>query len=129
MEERKKVIEVVKRYQEVIHNQDKNMFDNLWSNKQPCTLISVTQQFYGKDKIYDDFLIGRIQKSYSSIDLINDGIEVNMIHDDLAIAVFQYHTECIKRDTHESYGIQGLETQVIIKEDNEWKLLHVHYSK
>lgn len=128
METKDEIIEVVKKYQEVVHSQDKKMFDDLWSNKH-CILISITHQYNGKDEIYDDFMIGRIQKSYSSIDLINDGIEVNMIHDDMAIVVFQYHTECIKRDTGEFFGIQGLETQVIIKEDNEWKLLHVHYSK
>lgn len=52
-----------------------------------------------------------------------------MINDSLAIVVFQYHSECIKRDTLAEYGIEGLETQVIIKEDDEWKLLHIHYSK
>ena len=52
-----------------------------------------------------------------------------MIDENKAIVVFRYHTECIRRDTHEPYGIQGLETQIVIKENNQWKLMHIHYSK
>jgi hypothetical protein len=26
-------------------------------------------------------------------------------------------------------GIQGLETQIVIKKNNQWKLMHIHYSK
>lgn len=52
-----------------------------------------------------------------------------MIDDNKAIVVFKYHTECICRETHEPYGIQGLETQIVIKENNQWKLMHIHYSK
>lgn len=52
-----------------------------------------------------------------------------MISEDVAIVLFHYHTECIRRETKEPYSIKGLETQVVVKEDGEWKLAHVHYSK
>ena len=55
-------------------------------------------------------------------------MRVNQINDDLAVVVFRYHTECILRENGEPFGIQGLETQVIVKEDGVWKLCHVHYS-
>ena len=42
---------------------------------------------------------------------------------------YHFDSECIRRDTKEPYGIQGLETQIVIKENNEWKLMHIHYSK
>lgn len=48
-----------------------------------------------------------------------------MISEDVAIVLFQ----CIRRETKEPYSIKGLETQVVVKEDGEWKLAHVHYSK
>ena len=69
------------------------------------------------------------KKSYESIDLIAENIDVRMIDENNAIVVFKYHTECILRDTHEPFGIQGLETQVVVKENNQWKLMHIHYSK
>ena len=126
---KKEIIKIVEKYQEVIHSQNKEDFDELWSTHHECSLISITHEYRGVESIYQDFLINVIQKAYTSIELINDGIEINMIRDDLAIVIFQYHTECIKRDTGEAYGIQGLETQIVIKEDGLWKLLHVHYSK
>lgn len=92
-------------------------------------MISINKSYIGVDTIYQDFLINCIQAFYTKIDLIADYIQVNIISNQLAIVIFQYHTECIKRDTSEKYGIAGLETQVIIKENNIWKLLHVHYSK
>jgi len=52
-----------------------------------------------------------------------------MISNQLAIVIFRYHTKFIKRDTGEEYGIAGLETQVTVKENNVWRLLHIHYSK
>lgn len=84
-------------------------------------MISITNQYKGIETICNDFLTGRIQQSYESIDLIDDHIDIQMINDQFAIVIFEYHTECIKRDTKESYGIQALETQIIVKEDNEWK--------
>ena len=91
-------------------------------------MISITNQFRGIDTIYQNFLIDGIQKSYESIDLITENIDIRMIDENNAIVVFKYHTECILRDTHEPFGIQGLETQVVVKENNQWKLMHIHYS-
>ena len=66
--------------------------------------------------------------SYTHLDVYKRQ-EIHQIDDNKAIIIFKYHTECIRRDTKEPYGIQGLETQIVIKENNEWKLMHIHYSK
>ena len=118
MEEIKKL---VYNYAKAIHTKNEKDFKALWSSKE--------NQFDGIDSIYNDFLIGGIQRLYESIDLIVEGIEIHQIDDNKAIIIFKYHTECIRRDTKEPYGIQGLETQIVIKENNEWKLMHIHYSK
>lgn len=120
---------VVKAYIRAIETQNETDFRSIWSASPDCTLISITTQYHGLESIYQDFLIGGIQAAYSEIKLIAESIEIHEISAGLAVVVFQYHTECIRRNTGEPYGIQGLETQVIIKEDGQWKLLHVHYSK
>lgn len=129
MDNLEQINKLVSCYQEAIHSQKKEVFYKLWSQKSQCSLISITKKFIGIDTIYNDFLINCIHKAYISIDLIAENININMINSHLAIVIFQYHTECIQRVTNEKYGIQGLETQVVIKENNAWKLLHVHYSK
>lgn len=120
--------QLVYNYAKAIHTQNEKDFKALWSSKEN-TLISLTNQFDGIDSIYKDFLIGVIQRFYESIDSIVEGIEIHQIDENKAIIIFKYHTECIRRDTKEPYGIQGLETQIVIKENNEWKLMHIHYSK
>lgn len=121
--------ELVKNYQDAIHNQDQQKFIHLWSKTTNSCLISIATQFWGVKNIYQDFLIDTIQKHYSYIDLITDSLQINYIDDTTAVIVFEYHTKCIKRETNEDYGISGVETQLVKKEDEAWKLVHIHYSK
>ncbi|MCD7809441.1 MAG: hypothetical protein LUH02_08865 [Erysipelotrichaceae bacterium] len=122
--------QLVETYKDTISSQNEQQFRNLWSQKQSCSLISITKQYNGIDSIYNDFLNGIIQSNYQSIILIEDNPhEIRFIDYNTAIIIFKYHTECIKRDTLEEYGIEGLETQIAIKENNQWKLVHIHYSK
>lgn len=125
-----KIKQLLENYKEAIHTQDEAFFKNLWSGKNTDTMISITKQYVGIENIYNDFLIGGIQKAYQEITLIGDNDPViHFLDETTAIIIFAYHTECIKRNTFETYGIQGLETQVVKKINNEWKLTHVHYSK
>lgn len=128
MDDKNSIIKLVQEYQKAIHTQNEKDFRKLWTGKDN-TLISITHLFNGIDSIYNDFLINIIQKSYSKIDLITKRIDVHFIDDKNAVVIFQYRTECLRNNTNEPYGIQGLETQIIRKVDNEWKLVHIHYSK
>ena len=123
-----KIREVVEKYCEAIHSQDEKEFKNLWSGDAFNIEISGSKIFRGVDSIYEDFVAGMLNQRYSEIRLINDGLEINLITADTAIAVFSYHTECIVRDTGEPHGIAGLETQVLKKIDDEWKLVHIQYA-
>ena len=120
---------LVKRYCESIHSQNEKDFKELWCKNKECMLISIGKIFKGIDSIYKDFVIDLIQKSYTTIDLIPDDIDVHINSNDLAIIIFKYHTDCILRKNGEKFGISGVETQIFIKEDNLWKLKHIHYSK
>jgi len=120
---------LVKRYCELIHSQNEKDFKELWCKNKECMLISIGKIFKGIDSIYKDFVIDLIQKSYTTIDLIPDDIDVHINSNDLAIIIFKYHTDCILRKNGEKFGINGVETQIFIKEDNLWKLKHIHYSK
>lgn len=120
----------VAEYCRAIHTQNREDFFALWSGRETDTLISIATVFTGTETIYENFLLGGIQKAYERIDLIADGEpEVHLVSDDTAVVVFQYHTECIRRDTKEPHGIEGVETQLFVKLDGQWRLHHVHYSK
>lgn len=125
-----KIKQLLEDYKKAIHTQDERFFKKLWSGKDTDTMISITKQYVGIENIYNDFLIGGIQKAYQEITLIGDSEPtIHFLDETTAIIIFAYHTECIRRETLEIYGIQGLETQVVKKINDEWKLTHVHYSK
>lgn len=113
-------------YCEAVKKQDQNAFRELFD--WDATLISISTLYDGIDAIANDFL-GAIQRAYQTIRLIPEDIDIRLRGDDMAIVIFQYHTECIRREDGSEYGIAGMETQVFIRKDDDWKLVHVHYSK
>lgn len=127
--EKEKILNLVKAYQNAIHTQNREDFISLWGPDENNTLISLTHPYIGTDTICDEFLIGGLQKVYTQITLVAEDIQIHFVSDDFAIVIFQYHTECIRRETEEEYGIAGIETQVVRKINNTWKLVHIHYSK
>ena len=128
MNDEQKILSLVSRYCECVHTQNEADFRALWTDTDANILISGQKKFNGLNSIYQDFLIDLIQQTYQSIDLIAETTEVHLLDETHATVVFQYHTECIRRDNGEPFGIQGLETQLALKQNGEWKLSHIHYS-
>lgn len=129
MTEKEKIKDLVLRYAQAIHTQDQEDFCSLWADNSDCILISITSKFQGIEELYRNFLLDGIGAAYQRIDLLIDSLEVHILREDLATVVLSYHTECIRRENGEPYGISGLETQVVVKAGDQWKLQHIHYSK
>lgn len=116
-------------YAKAIHTQSRSDFDAVFSSQAECRLISINKEFLGRDAIHQQFLVDGIGAKFSQITLVADDLAFNRIAPDMMIIVFRYHTECILRETGEPFGIQGMETQVAVRENDTWRLVHVHYSK
>lgn len=127
MEFIKEIEQLIQNYADAVRTQDEKAFKSLWTQEDTNIEISGTKLFKGIESIYQDFLIGSIQKKYSSIIFVNDGLQAYLLTDDVAVAVFEYHTECIVRESGEPYGIAGLETQVLKKTREGWKIAHIQY--
>ena len=125
----REIVELVNKYKLLVNTQSRALFEEVFASSNQCQLIAVSHHFMNRESIYNDFLMGAIRNSYSRIELISDDLVINQISDTLATVVFKYHTDCDLRETGEFYSISGLETQVLIKENNGWKILHIHYSK
>lgn len=127
--DKKEVLNLVNAYIQAVHTQNETDFRSLWLDED-VTLISVVNLFKGLDSVYKDFLIGGIQAKYASIDLIAEGQpSVRFLDETTAVVIFAYRTECILREDGSEYGIRGLETQLLRKSGNGWKIAHLHYSK
>ena len=118
---------MVEQYKTAVHTQAWEDFAPLWAEGAENVLISPGGYFVGTQMIYKEFLINRIRKAYSRIDLISHDIDVR-ITGDTAIVVFSYSTDCDLRESGDRFGIAGLETQVYVRQNGLWKLTHVHYS-
>ena len=122
--------ELINKYCKAVNTQEKNDVYSIFSKVQKCNLISVGTIFEGLDSIYQNFLIDLIRKFYTKIELIKDEeLKINFINENTAIVIFKYHTDCLLRENGEKFGIKGVETQVVVKEEGEWKITHIHYSK
>ena len=128
-EDIKLINETVKNYCLAVKTQDKDIVYKIFSKNKKCMLVSIGKVFEGLDSIYKDFL-GLIKQLYSKIELIKDEeLKINFIDEKSAVIIFKYHTECILRENGKDFGINGVETQLIIKEEGNWKIVHIHYSK
>ncbi len=122
------ILDVIERYKTAVHTQKKEDFFPIWAESCQTSLISLATCYSGTESIYQNFIIGAIQKAYTSIELITEDANVRVISPDCAMAIFSYRTVCTRRETGEPYGIAGLETQIFKKESGVWKLVHVHYA-
>lgn len=128
-QDQQEILQLIERYKTAIHTQRGEDFLPLWSETCQTSLISLSTCYSGTESIYQDFLVGRIHKAYSSIRLLTKEVQVRMISHTCAMAIFSYSTQCIRRETGEPYGIEGLETQVFVKEEKGWRLVHIQYAK
>lgn len=118
--------ETVEKYIEQIHDQEEEQFRDLFTSD--AVLISGTHLFSGIDEIYSDFVRKRLHEKFREITLVKEDLKVRKITEDVAVVVFQYHTECILRENGNPYGIAGIETQVLRKQKEDWKIVHIQYS-
>lgn len=126
--EENKVLQVLEQYRHAVHTQEAADFLPLWAEDGENVLISPAGCFLGTQSIYEDFLLERIRKAYTKIDLISKEVAVRKLTDTVAVVLFSYYTDCIRRESGEPFGLEGLETQVLRKEGECWKLAHIHYS-
>ena len=118
--------QMVLAYCDAIEKQDQDAFNDLFD--RDATLISIATLFQGRDTIINDFL-KRLHSIYLSIKLIPENISIRFLNSEMAVVIFEYHTECIRREDGSNYGIAGLETQVFVLKEDSWKITHLHYSK
>ena len=129
MDPKQEILQCVEQYKKAVHTQEAADFYPIWAKSCETSLISISTCFTGTDSIYQDFLLGRIRQAYTKIDLIARETNVRLLSDSCAVVIFSYYTDCIRRETGEPFGIEGLETQVYIREEDGWKLAHVQYAK
>lgn len=128
-DDRRAIAQLVRDYCDAIATGGPDDLRALWCGRADDTVISVTKEYHGIDEIAEGFL-GRLRELYASIVLVADEEpSVRQLSDDTAVVVFRYHTETTSAVDGEPGGIAGIETQVVRRTPQGWKLAHLHYSK
>lgn len=117
--------EVVRRYCDAIRDNDAEVFRAVWTGEDGDTVISQSTLYQGPARVME--FLGLLHQIYDAIELVNDGLDAHLLTDDVAIVVFKYHTVCTRAQTGEPYGIEGLETQVLKRVGDTWKIAHIQY--
>lgn len=128
MTEKEKILIKLKKYIKLVRTQEASDGEGLWAGKCEVSLISGAKLYKGAEEIMHNFLLGVIREKYLEIDLITDSVELRPLNERSVLVIFSYRTDCIQRETGEPYGIYGLETQIYVKEEGDWRLAHVQYS-
>ena len=118
--------ETIEKYRTLIHNPTLELTKELF--EESAILISGVNPFYGPEEIYNLFLMQLLYKKYSTVTLVKEDLQIHPLDDNTVIVLFHYHTECLLRETNEPHGIQGIETQVLRKQEKTWKIAHIHYT-
>lgn len=69
-------------------------------------LISPSDFFTGVEAIYQGFLLGRIQRVNSRVELVTNSIDVCVVGD-FAIVLFVNRTDCTLRETASPLALPG----------------------
>ncbi len=120
------VEKTIENYQTLIHEPSLELTKQIF--EEDAVLISGTKPFYGPNEIYSIFLMELLYGKYSTVELVKEDLKIKYLDDSTAIAIFHYHTECLLRENGQPHGIVGIETQVLRKHGDEWRISHVHYA-
>lgn len=122
------ILNKISQYSKSINEVDLKLASKIWLNSNDVTFIHPRGHEHGFKEIKENFYIKTMQEKFSKRNL--NILDVNLqMHGDTVIAEFYWDFNAQFKDTGEEHNTKGRETQVFIKDsNNEWKLIHVHYS-
>ena len=117
---------LISRYAESINNGDSSLGSALFSHSPEVSFIHPKGHQHGwneiSTQIYDFFA-----KTFSSrkLSIIEEHVNV---YEDVAWAEFYWVFDAVFRQGGMKLQTKGRETQIWKRTNNEWRLVHVHYS-
>ncbi|MFR9650276.1 MAG: nuclear transport factor 2 family protein [Rikenellaceae bacterium] len=113
-------------YFDMVSNLDMDIAKGLWAERDDVSIITPRGHFVGADSIMNDFLLKAFSKmQYRKLSSIS---EVINIYGDSANVQLYWIFDTIDANG-EKHQTKGRESLIFSKIDNEWRLVHVHYSR
>lgn len=119
-------IALLEDYVETVNNLDIELAKAIWSQRQPVTFIQPRGHQRGFEQIEQNFYLGAMA-NFSERNLTLKNLSVHSLSEDTAWAEFYWDFEATFTDGTPLTS-SGRESQVWVREDDGWKIVHVHYS-
>ena len=127
--EEQKLNEVINTFFKAIELKDIKLIDEIFSKNKKCSLIVFNKEFNEIETIKNDFILEGIAKKYKEIKLNPFDIKTHKIDNQNVYIKLKFKVEGILLENEEKNEFEGFGTYIITLENNEWKLVHIHYSK
>jgi hypothetical protein len=127
-DDEQKVIEITKTFFKAIELKDTQLIDAIFSKNKKCSLFAFNKEFNEIESIKNEFILEEIGKKYKEIKLNPIDIKFDKIDNQNALIKLKFKIEGVSVET-EKIEFEGFGTFIITRENNEWKLFHIHYSK
>ena len=123
--ERKAVEAIVDAYIKTINDGDLELVGKIWSHDERASFIGPQGRFSGYEKVRDK-LVMSFKNGFAKRNLRKDELII-VIEGKSAWAEFTWTFDSVGKDGTERTS-RGRETQIVRKEKDGWKLMHIHYS-
>ncbi len=111
-------------YLNMISTQDMNIAKGLWADKKSISLIGARSHYFGFDEIMN-FVVN----AFSDIPKLEMSSTSEVVNIAGNMGYVQLYWLWVETDANGAKGIErGRETLIFEKIDEEWRLVHVHYS-
>lgn len=114
------------KYRQSVDSLDPALIGEIWSTDLPVSFVHPLGTDEGLDQIKSD-IYGKTMGMFAQRDLTFDTSTIH-VHGDSAWVEITWTFHAVWKDSHEAVTTHGRETQVLVREQNGWRLVHVHYS-
>lgn len=117
---------VVDQYISTINNDDTTLVNRIWSHGDEVSFIGPSGRYSTYNEIRDSLVHGLFGLNFTERNLRKESLDIN-VYGDMAWLEFTWAFDAVRKDGGQ-HRARGRETQILHREDGQWKLVHIHYS-
>ncbi|ABG42400.1 conserved hypothetical protein [Paraglaciecola sp. T6c] len=118
---------LLNKYAKSVDTLDMDLAQSIWSQKEGLSFIQPRGHQKGWKQIKNNFYLGAMA-NFSTRELTLKNISINMLDENTAWAEFYWDFNAVFAKDGHKITTEGRETQVYKREQDGWKIVHVHYS-
>jgi ketosteroid isomerase-like protein len=121
-----KINALLAKYRQCVDTLDPALISEIWSSDLPVSFVHPLGTDEGLSQIKSD-IFGKLMGMFSKRDLIFDTTAIH-VNGNSAWVEITWTFHATWKDSGEPVTTNGRETQVLLREQGDWRLVHVHYS-